>query len=126
LPRPRGAGPVAARGAIAPVITGTGQGRWSPTRWRTASASGRAPRAPGAGAAHARRGGRTGPGRPRMSTVAELMSRRGVAAWEDAGFKEIAVVLRANGISALPVVAADRRVIGVVSAADLLDRKSVV
>src|SRR5690606_13411184 len=83
---------------------------------------GRSPLAPGAGAAHARRRGRTGPGRPRMSTVAELMSRRVVAASEDAGFKEIAVVLRANGISALPVVAADRRVIGVVSAADLLRR----
>src|SRR5690606_260665 len=67
----------------------------------------------------------TGPGRPRMSTVAELMSRRVVAASEDAGFKEIAVVLRANGISALPVVAADRRVIGVVSAAHPMRRITV-
>ncbi|WP_017594148.1 CBS domain-containing protein [Nocardiopsis potens] len=50
------------------------------------------------------------------------MSTRVIAASEDAGFKEIAVVLRNNGVSALPVVDADRKVVGVVSAADLLRR----
>lgn len=54
------------------------------------------------------------------STVSKLMTTHVISAFERAGFKEIAVVMRTNGISALPVVDADHRVVGVVSAADLL------
>ncbi|WP_304452573.1 CBS domain-containing protein [Nocardiopsis sp. YSL2] len=54
------------------------------------------------------------------SRVGDLMSPRVVSASENAKFKEIAVVMRTNGFSALPVVDADHRVIGVVSDADLV------
>ena len=54
------------------------------------------------------------------TTVADVMTRRVVAAKEDAEFKEIVACLRSRRISALPVVDAQSRVIGVVSEADLL------
>ncbi|WP_046472548.1 CBS domain-containing protein [Allosalinactinospora lopnorensis] len=54
------------------------------------------------------------------STVGDLMTTHVVAARENAEYKEIAVILRTNGVSALPVVDPHRRVVGVVSAADLL------
>lgn len=53
-------------------------------------------------------------------TVADVMTPRVVAALEGAEFKEIIEVMRANRISALPVLDAHNRVIGVVSEADLL------
>jgi len=40
---------------------------------------------------------------------------------ETSGYKEIAALLRRNGVSVLPVLSADRRVIGVVSEADVLE-----
>jgi CBS-domain-containing membrane protein len=54
------------------------------------------------------------------TTVADVMTPRVVAALEGAGYKEIIEVMRANRISALPVVDTHNRVIGVVSEADLL------
>jgi CBS domain-containing protein len=54
------------------------------------------------------------------ATVGEVMTRRVVAATEGAEFKQIAAMMRANRVSALPVVDSRNRVIGVVSEADLL------
>ena len=54
------------------------------------------------------------------STVGDLMTTHVVAAFEEAGFKRLAVSLRMNGVSALPVLDADQRVVGVVSESDLL------
>ncbi|GAA3766415.1 CBS domain-containing protein [Salinactinospora qingdaonensis] len=55
-----------------------------------------------------------------ITTVADLMTSRVIAAFDNAEFKELAVILRNNGISAVPVVDAEHRVVGVISAADLL------
>lgn len=52
--------------------------------------------------------------------VKDLMTRRVIAITGETGFKEIALVLRSHGISALPVLDDEGRVIGVVSASDLL------
>jgi CBS domain-containing protein len=54
------------------------------------------------------------------ATVGEVMTRRVVAATENAGFKQIVAMMRGNRVSALPVVDSQNRVIGVVSEADLL------
>lgn len=54
------------------------------------------------------------------STVGDLMTTHVVAAFEEAGFKRLAMSLRMNGVSALPVLDADHRVVGVVSESDLL------
>ncbi|WP_287462557.1 hypothetical protein [Thermobifida sp.] len=43
------------------------------------------------------------------STVGDLMTTHVVAAFEEAGFKRLAVSLRMNGVSALPVLDADQR-----------------
>ncbi|RCV49551.1 hypothetical protein DEF23_22720 [Marinitenerispora sediminis] len=48
------------------------------------------------------------------------MSTSVVAVSVEAGFTEIAAVLRREGVNALPVVDADRRVLGMVSAVDLV------
>src|SRR6202161_1505380 len=53
------------------------------------------------------------------------MTRRVVAVREGATFKEIAVRLRDDHISAFPVIEEDDKVIGVVSGADLLAREAV-
>jgi CBS-domain-containing membrane protein len=58
------------------------------------------------------------------ATVKDVMTARVVAVLEDATFKEMAAQLRASRISALPVVDQLGRVIGVVSAADLLPREA--
>lgn len=58
------------------------------------------------------------------STVADVMTRRVVAAHEGAQFKEIVEVMRAHHVSALPVVDSHNRVIGVVSEADLLVKEA--
>jgi CBS domain-containing protein len=56
----------------------------------------------------------------RYRRVDELMSADVVSVAEDAPFKEIAELLTRDHISAVPVVDADRRVVGVVSEADLM------
>ena len=53
-------------------------------------------------------------------TVAEVMTREVVSVPPTAGYKEIVETLAANGLSAVPVVDDDGRVLGVVSEADLL------
>jgi CBS domain-containing protein len=53
------------------------------------------------------------------------MTRRVVAVREGATFKEIAARLRDEHVSAFPVINEDNKVIGVVSAADLLAREAV-
>lgn len=58
-------------------------------------------------------------------TVAEVMTRRVATVTERAGYKEIVETLARNGVSAVPVVDADRRVIGVVSEADLLHKVDI-
>ncbi|MFL6162522.1 MAG: CBS domain-containing protein [Jatrophihabitantaceae bacterium] len=62
------------------------------------------------------------PLRAAARVVAEVMSIGVVSAREGALFKEIAGALIRNRISAVPVVDADHRVIGVVSESDLLAR----
>jgi CBS-domain-containing membrane protein len=54
------------------------------------------------------------------TTVAEVMTRRVIALREDAEYKEIITALRHNRVSACPVIDSHRRVLGVVSEADLL------
>lgn len=58
------------------------------------------------------------------TTVGDVMTRRVLAAREDAEFKLIAEVMRANHISALPVIDGHNRVLGVVSEADLLAKEA--
>ncbi|MFC7331176.1 CBS domain-containing protein [Marinactinospora rubrisoli] len=67
----------------------------------------------------ARRRAATGPARA-ATTVGTLMTRDVVAVSEAAEFREIVTVLRRHLVGALPVVDAERRVAGVVSATDLL------
>jgi CBS domain-containing protein len=54
------------------------------------------------------------------ATVKDVMSTRVVAVRENASFKEIAAALREQRVGAFPVIDRDCKVIGVVSAADLL------
>ncbi|MDQ7910191.1 CBS domain-containing protein [Phytohabitans sp. ZYX-F-186] len=56
----------------------------------------------------------------RKWTVADVMTRDVVAVPEDATYRTIVELLADRRISAVPVVDADRRVVGVVSEADLL------
>jgi len=58
------------------------------------------------------------------TTVSEVMTRRVVALREDAEYKEIARVLRRYHVSACPVIDDRNRVLGVVSAADLLHKQT--
>lgn len=58
-------------------------------------------------------------------TVRDVMTKRVVAVREDASFKEMAAMLRSSRISAFPVVDDTGRVIGVVSAADMLVKEAV-
>lgn len=55
-------------------------------------------------------------------TVGDVMTRGVVTAHEGALFKEVAVALDRNRISGVPVIDSDRRVLGVVTASDLLTR----
>ena len=52
--------------------------------------------------------------------VADVMTRSVIAVRRNASFKELAVKLRDERISAFPVIDDDDRVIGVVSEADLI------
>jgi len=54
------------------------------------------------------------------ATVGDLMTSPVITVTPATGFQEVARLLRDNGFSAVPVVDADGRVIGVVSEADLL------
>jgi CBS domain-containing protein len=58
-------------------------------------------------------------------TVAEVMTRRVATVTEEAGFKQIVEALSSNGVSAAPVIDADRRVVGIVSEADLLHKVDI-
>ena len=59
------------------------------------------------------------------ATVRDVMTTRVVAVRRDATFKDMAAMLRRSRISAFPVVDVARRVIGVVSEADLLVKEAV-
>lgn len=56
--------------------------------------------------------------------VGDVMTRGVVTAHEDAVFKQIVVALARNRVGAVPVIDSQRRVVGVVSEADLLARVS--
>ncbi|WP_214110177.1 CBS domain-containing protein [Acrocarpospora catenulata] len=53
------------------------------------------------------------------TTVEQVMSRQVIAVTEDTCFKDIAATLITHGVSAVPVLAKDGRVVGIVSEADL-------
>src|SRR5215471_4322933 len=57
---------------------------------------------------------------PMSWTVASAMTRDAVAVGPAAPYKEVAELLRARRVSAVPVIDANDRVIGIVSEADLL------
>jgi CBS domain-containing protein len=60
------------------------------------------------------------------AVVRDVMSTHVVAVKKDAPFKEMAARLRQYRVSAFPVVDDDRKVIGVVSEADLLTKEALV
>lgn len=60
----------------------------------------------------------------RNSTVADVMTRRPLTARPAMPLKELARVLARNGLSALPVLDPDDRVIGIVSERDLLSKQA--
>jgi len=60
-----------------------------------------------------------------MKTVKDVMSALPVSVSKNASFREIAAKLRECRVSALPVLDADGKVIGVVSEADLLVKEAV-
>ncbi|MGI8335806.1 CBS domain-containing protein [Actinomadura scrupuli] len=59
----------------------------------------------------------------RRRTVRDVMTTAVVSAYEDADFKDIVTMMAKRGISALPVIGDEHRVIGVVSEADLLAKE---
>ncbi|MFE1172874.1 CBS domain-containing protein [Streptomyces sp. NPDC058773] len=59
----------------------------------------------------------------RPYTVGDVMTRAVVAVGQEASFKEVVETLERWRVSALPVLAGDGRVIGVVSEADLLPKE---
>ena len=60
-----------------------------------------------------------------MTTVQEIMTTRVIWVSKDATFREMAVALREHRVSAFPVVDDDRKVIGVVSEADMLTKEAL-
>jgi CBS-domain-containing membrane protein len=58
-------------------------------------------------------------------TVREIMTTRVIWVKKDATFREMAVALREHRVSAFPVVDDDRKVIGVVSEADMLAKEAL-
>jgi CBS domain-containing protein len=58
-------------------------------------------------------------------TVQEIMTTRVIWVKKDATFREMAVALHEHRVSAFPVVDDDRKVIGVVSEADLLTKEAL-
>ena len=59
------------------------------------------------------------------TTVKDVMTTRVIWVKKDATFREMAVALREYRVSAFPVVDDDRKVIGVVSEADLLNKEAL-
>ena len=55
--------------------------------------------------------------------VGDVMSTRVVSVGEDAHYRQIAELLREHHLTAVPVISADRQVIGVVSAPDMLRKQ---
>lgn len=60
----------------------------------------------------------------RHRTINQVMTEQVVSVDRDASFKDIVAALDKHAISAVPVLDADRRVLGVVSEADLLTKES--
>jgi CBS domain-containing protein len=60
------------------------------------------------------------------STVKDIMTTRVISARKDASFKDMAAMLRSSPISAFPVIDDAGKVIGVVSAGDLLVKEAVL
>ena len=60
----------------------------------------------------------------KQTTVADVMTRNAVVARENAEFKDIVGIMRKAHVSALPVLDAEDRVIGVVSEGDLLVKEA--
>jgi CBS-domain-containing membrane protein len=58
------------------------------------------------------------------ATVKDVMSTHVIAVRTSASYKEIAAMLRAQRVSAFPVIDEDNKVIGVVSEADLLTKEA--
>jgi len=59
-------------------------------------------------------------------TVKDIMTTRVISVGKDTTFREMATALREYRISAFPVVDGDRKVIGVVSEADMLNKEALV
>jgi CBS-domain-containing membrane protein len=59
------------------------------------------------------------------STVKDVMTTRVVSVTKDASFRTMAAALREHRVSAFPVIDENRRVIGVVSEADLLAKEAL-
>ena len=59
------------------------------------------------------------------TTVKDIMTTRVISVGKDATFRDMAAALREYRISAFPVVDADRKVIGVVSEADMLNKAAL-
>jgi CBS domain-containing protein len=62
----------------------------------------------------------------KTTTVQEIMTTRVIWVKKDATFREMATALHEHRVSAFPVVDDDRKVIGVVSEADMLNKEAVV
>ena len=60
------------------------------------------------------------------TTVMDVMTTRVIWVRKDATFREMAVALREYRVSAFPVVDDDRKVIGVVSEADMLNKEALI
>jgi CBS domain-containing protein len=61
----------------------------------------------------------------KTTTVQDVMTTRVIWVKKDATFREMAVALREYQVSAFPVVDDDRKVIGVVSEADMLNKEAL-
>ena len=60
------------------------------------------------------------------TTVQEVMTSRVICVKKDATFREMATALHEHRVSAFPVLDDDRKVIGVVSEADMLNKKALI
>src|SRR6185437_397030 len=60
------------------------------------------------------------------TTVQEVMTSRVICVKKDATFREMAAALHEHRVSAFPVVDDDRKVIGVVSEADMLNKEALI
>src|SRR5689334_2551513 len=62
----------------------------------------------------------------KTTTVQEIMTTRVIWVKKDATFREMAIALHEHRVSAFPVVDDDRKVIGLVSEADMLNKEALV